>query len=203
MTSPRRTPIRSSMRRFMLGSGPLKRRSDRVQVLGRMIVVLAFLMAPPLAVAAATAATAHLEAVADAEAADRSPVDAVLLEDAGALPSTAGDEVHPVMSVQTRAVWPVPGQAAREGIVLARPDTPAGTAVPVWVDREGDLTGAPLDRDGIPGQATAMALLVLLGVPLATSGLYGALGFVLDVHRERRWEQGWATVEPDWHSRLL
>jgi hypothetical protein len=203
MTRARHTPIRSALRRFMLGSGPLKRRSDRLQVLARCAVVLSFLLAPPLAVAAATAATAHLQAVADAEAADRTSVHAVLLEDAPSLPPSSGDAVYTVTSVQTRAVWPAPGGKNRAGIVLVPPRTPAGTAVPVWVDREGNLTRAPLDRGGIPGSANAMAMLVLIAVPVAAVTLYAVLGVALDAYRERRWERAWAAVEPDWHSRLL
>ena len=203
MTRAGHTPIRSAVRRFRRGSGPLKRRSDRVQVLARCAVVLSFFLAPPLAVAAANASTGHLEALANAQAADRSSTRAVLLEDAKGLPPSNGDEIYAVTSVQTRAVWPVPGGSTREGIVLVPPRTPAGTAVSVWVDGEGNLTRAPLDRTDIPGSANAMAMLVLIAVPVVTVTLYAMLGVALDAYRERRWERAWAAVEPDWHSRLL
>src|SRR3712207_2320343 len=55
MTVERDTLARRSLRRFTLGSGPLKRRSDRVQVAGRIVVVLSFLLAPLLAVVVSTA----------------------------------------------------------------------------------------------------------------------------------------------------
>jgi hypothetical protein len=75
--------------------------------------------------------------------------------------------------------------------------------VRVWVDHEGTLTRAPLDRAGIPSSAAAMGVLPLIGVPLATWTLYSVLCCALDAHRERRWAQDWATVEPDWNSRML
>jgi len=197
------TPIRRSLRRFTLGSGPLKRRSDRVQMVARFVVVLSFLLAPPLAVLAATATTTHLQAVADAEAADRTRTRAVLLEGARAPRGDSGDVASTVTPVQARAVWSVPGGTSREGIVLVAPRTPVGTAVPVWVDRQGNLTRAPLDRAGIARSATAMGALPLIGVPLATGILYAVLCLGLNAHRERRWAQDWVAVEPDWHSRLL
>jgi hypothetical protein len=205
MTAPKDGLIRRSMRRFTLGSGPLKRRSDRAQVIGRLVVVLSFLVAPPLAVAAATATTVHLQAVAAAEAAERSRTRAVLLEDATARRRMATDYSggSPSMAVPVQAVWPVPGGTSREGTVRVRPGLPVGTAVPVWVDREGYLTRPPLDRSGIPTRAATMGALPLFGVPLATWTLYAILRFALDTHRERRWAEDWAAVEPDWNSRLL
>jgi hypothetical protein len=203
MTAPKDTVIRRSLRRFTLGSGPLKRRSDRVQVIGRLVVVLSFLVAPPLAVATVTATTAHLQAVAAAEAAERSPAHAVLLEDApppARESSAQGD--YSISTVPVRAAWSGPDETSREGFVLVQPRTPAGTSVPVWVDRQGDLTRAPLDRAGIPTSAAASGALPLIGVPVATWILYACLCFALDAHRERRWAQDWAAVEPDWNSRL-
>jgi len=72
----------------------------------------------------------------------------------------------------------------------------------VWVDQKGDLTRAPLDQAGIPTSAAVMGTLPLLGVPLATWTLYCVLCRALDAHRGRRWAQDWATVEPEWKSRL-
>jgi hypothetical protein len=48
-----------------------------------------------------------------------------------------------------------------------------------------------------------MGALPLFGVPLMAWTLYAVLSFFLDVRRERRWERDWATVEPEWNSRLL
>ena len=204
MRTPADTALSRSLRWFTLGSGPLKRGSDRLQVAGRLVVVLALLAAPPLAVAATTVTTAQLEARAEAEAAERSRVDAVLLEDAPA-PEAAGSgygDREPV-KVPARAVWPVPGGAERQGVVLARPHTAAGTAVPVWVNRAGNVTSAPLDRSRTDSSAMMIGAVVLLGVPLATWMLYAFLRAALDAHRGRRWAQGWAAVEPEWVSRLL
>jgi hypothetical protein len=204
MTAQKNTLVRRALRRFTLGSGPLKRRSDRVQALARFVVALSFLVAPMLAVAATTATSTHLQAVADHDAAERTATRAVLLEDAPAtVRADRSSGAYAVISVPARAVWSVPGGTTREGTVLVRPGTPVGTALPAWVDRDGNLTRPPLGRAGIPSSAAVMGAVALVGVPLGTWTLYAVLCLALDAHRERRWAQDWAAVEPDWHSRLI
>jgi hypothetical protein len=205
MSTPTDTALRRSLRRFTLGSGPLKRGSDRIEVIGRLAVVLALLVAPPLAVAATTVTTDRLEARAVAEAADRHPSSAVLLTDAppARYGDGDGDGDVPLSRVATRATWSLPDGTSREGVVLVGPGTPAGTAVPVWVDDDsGNLTRAPLDRAGVPSSATAMGVLFLIGVPLTTWALHTALCYALDAHRRHRWAREWAAVAPEWGSRL-
>jgi hypothetical protein len=189
------------LRRFLLGSGPLKRRSDRIQVLARLLVVLAFLAAPAVAVAVVGATTSRLEAVADQQEATRHRGHAVLLEDAA--PATRGatySEGTPL--VATEVSWAGPADATRTGFVLVPAGTRAGTAVPVWLDDAGSLVAAPLDRTGIAGTALSVSLLPLFGVPGTAWLLYGGLCTALDARRQRRWAEGWAAVEPEW-SRAL
>jgi hypothetical protein len=204
MYAPEGGAIRRSLRRFTLGSGPLKRRSDRLQVIGRFLVVLSFLASPPIAVAVANSATAQLREVAAAEAASRSQTVAVLLEEAGPAGPGPGDAGAVAdQPVPVKAAWTLPDGSSREGIVVVPPGTAVGSAVDIWVDRDGDATRAPRDPAGIPGTAAALAVLPLIGVPVAGWFLYAVLCFALDAHRHRRWDEDWTVVEPDWHSRLL
>jgi hypothetical protein len=194
---------RRSLRRFLLGSGPLKRRSDRVQMAGRLALVLAVVAAPVLGVVVATLTTTSLEATATRQAADRHHGLAVLLEDApAATPSADGYAQAGGWTVATRATWPLPDGTTREGTVPATPGASAGTTVPLWLDGEGNRTVAPLDPTAIPATALAMAVLPLLGVPVTAWTLYALLCFGLDSRRQRRWEQEWVTVEREWRHRL-
>jgi hypothetical protein len=194
--------FRRSLRRFTLGSGTLKRGSDRVQLIGRIAVVLAFLAAPPLAVAAATATNTRLEAVAAAQAAERHPSHAVLIADAPAGAASAGndygqagaDDGRPA-AVTARAVWSAPGEVLRQGWVVVRARTPAGTAVPVWLDAAGNLTEPPMSRSTVAGTAQGMGLLLLIGVPLAAWTCYAVLSWALDAYRDVQWARGWEALD--------
>ncbi|HET6693614.1 MAG TPA: hypothetical protein VFG97_04880 [Pedococcus sp.] len=204
MASHEDSGYRRLRRAFTLGSGPLRRGSDRIQVFGRVVVVLSFFLAPLLAVAVVDSTTTRLEAVAATEAAERTLTTAVLLEDAPRPPRSAGDFGDSSLpTVTARAMWSGPGGTTREGLVRVEPRTPVGTAVPVWVDREGNLAHAPLDRTDIAGTGAAMGAAVLVAVPVAAWGLYVLLCLVLDRARSRRWEHDWAAVAPEWKSRLL
>ncbi|MGY1829402.1 hypothetical protein ACI8AA_03120 [Geodermatophilus sp. SYSU D01180] len=190
------------LRRFTLGSGPLKRGTDRLQLLGRLAVVLSLLLAAPLAVAATTATRHSLEAQAATQAAERHQVRAVLREDAPAVldPDGIGDRAAGM--VPARATWSAPGGLPREGVLHVRPHTPAGTAVSVWVDDAGRVTREPMDPGTIPAAATAVGALTLLGVPLAAWTLHVVLCCALDARRDRQWTEGWAAVEREWRTRL-
>jgi hypothetical protein len=196
---------RRLVRRATLGSGPLKRRTDRVQLAARLVLLVAVVLAPiPAAVVVGTS-TARLEAVATAQAAERRLVDAVLLDDArrsddriGVQP---GSVVVPVV-VPVRAGWQQPGELPHEATVYVPPGTRAGTPVQVWLGPDGEAVAPPLARGDIPGRAMSSGVLVLLIVPLGAWGLYAALVVALDAHRMHRWGEEWAAVEPRWGTRL-
>jgi hypothetical protein len=202
MTTPRHSRIGRALRGFTLGSGPLKRRSDRLQVVARVVVVLAVVAAPALAVVAATATTADLESVAATQGADRHASRALVLRDAPARTDQEHSEYPPIVTVATTAQWVARDGVVHEGPVRVPPGTRAGTSVPVWVGSDGELTTAPLRRESIQGSAMAVGALVLGGVPVAVWTLYFFLCFALDARRERDWETGWAAVEPVWGTSL-
>ena len=205
MTASRAGVVRRSLRRFVLGSGPLKRRSDRLEAVGRLVVLVSFVAAPPLAVAAMNVATTDLQSVAAVQAAERSRTHAVLLQDApppGPEDASTAANGYAVSPVHAHAQWTAPGGSLREGTVMVAPGTPAGTEKTVWVDREGDITDPPLDSTGVTASAASVAALPLVGLPLAAWTCHACLCSVLNARRERRWEVDWAAVEPQWNSRF-
>jgi len=193
MATPTHHRFRRAVRGFTLGSGPLKRGSDRVQMVARLVVLLAVVAAPGFAVAAATATTAELESVAAAEAAERLPARALVLEDAPARADSAG--YGTASTVPALGQWTSRDGAVHQGPLRVAPGTRAGTTVPVWADRHGNLTRAPLTRQSIEGSAMATGAVVLGGVPLAAWILYFFLCFGLDARRDRGWEEDWAAVD--------
>lgn len=187
------------VRRFVLGSGPLKRTSDRVQMVARVVVLLAVLAAPAVAVVAAGAARQQLGTTAAAQAADRHRVRAVVT---GTSTTTVQGESGgpPETVVRATVSWPGPHGAPRHANVPAPHATRVGSAVPLWVDRAGRPTVGPLDRASIEGAVTAVALGTVVAVPLVAWGGYGVLCLGLGLHRRRRWTRDWARAEREWRT---
>ena len=190
---------RSLWHRFMLGSGPLKRSTDRIQVLARVLLLLTVVMAVPIALAVATATGSQIRTVADAEAASRHQVSATLVDDAAA-PSVR-DAEHAALTVRVEATWRGP-TGMRNGMVRAPVATKAGSTVDIWVDDSGALTTAPMDSSGIVGRAVLASLATFGGIS-AVAGL-GYLGTcrLLERGRMRRWGHDWSVVEPVWSGKV-
>ena len=201
MTTRRPGRFRRAVRAFTLGSGPLKRRSDRLQMVARVVVVLAVVTAPALAVAAATATSADLEAVAATQAAERHTSHALVLRDAPTRTDQEHSEYPPIVTVATTGQWVAPGGAVREGLSgrCGTPGRHVGAGVGGQRRRADDRAAAPGQR---PGLGDGHGALVLGGVPVAVWTLYFFLCFALDGRRERAWETGWAAVEPVWGTSL-
>jgi hypothetical protein len=78
-----------------------------------------------------------------------------------ARPLPAVDAAAPGGDDQARALaqWQGPGPAPRTGEVLATSGLPAGSAVTVWLDASGKLTGPPLQPGQITDRTIAVAAL--------------------------------------------
>jgi hypothetical protein len=217
MTGPTGGPVRRALRSFFLGSGPLKRTSDRVQMVARIVLLLAILAGPGLAVVAAAQTHGHLEVTAAAQAAERHQVRAVVLErkttklsgNSGTSMNSgnsgnsglSGDPGYPSATIVRATVgWPGPKGSTRHAGVLVSDRTAIGSTVPVWVDRTGQLSTPPMDPAAIGTMADTVAMSTAVAVPLLAWGLYSALCLVLNLRRQRLWTQGWARVEREWRT---
>lgn len=188
-------PARTLRRRFTLGSGPLKRTSDRVEVLSRVLLALVLLLAAPLGALAGAVSYADVHAAAAAQAAARHQEQATLLADA---PAAGSFDVY----LPAAATWAGPGGARLTGAVEAPTGARAGAAVVVWVNRAGRLTTAPLTDRQVLGQAVVVGALSCLGVAVAGTSGHLVVLWLLERRRLRRWAAGWASVEPLWVSRF-
>jgi len=186
------------VRRFTLGSGSLKRGSDRVQFAARVLLLTLLVTAAPVALAVAGATGSQTRSLADAQAAVRHQVDATLLADA----PPAGDASHGAVVSPVRASWTAPSGIEREGIIDVRADVEAGNTVTIWVDRAGGWTRRPLGTADVVSRAIAYGVATFLGIStLATAG-YLVVSALLDRHRMRRWAADWAVVEPVWSRKV-
>lgn len=184
------------VRRFTLGSGPLKRGSDRLQFLLRLALLLSVLAAVPIALAVATATWTDLRVTADRQQATRHGEEATLLRDAP-LASATGQTVVPAA-----VSWTAPDGTRREGWVPVPPGMRSGHAVRVWVDDGGALTRRPMDRGAVTGEAVLTGSVTFLCVLVTAVGAHFLAVRLIDRYRARRWATEWAEVEPQWLRRF-
>jgi hypothetical protein len=189
-------PLRRSLRRFLVGSGPLKRTSDRVEALGRVLAVALVLLAVPVALALATVTRSDLTAAAARQAAQLHQVVGVTREAAG------WPDQGVAGRVDVRAVVPGPDGLRREVNVLVDRGTTADTPVPVWLADDGTVAAPPARPSAIATEAVFVAVVVVLGALLTAVGGQVLLRRLLDRRRARRWDAGWALVEPEWSRRV-
>ncbi|MGY1746948.1 Rv1733c family protein [Blastococcus sp. SYSU D00695] len=203
-----------AVRRLALGGGALARPSDRVQAAARCVVAVLVALAPVPATVVVATTTARLQQTVAEQQAERHRVTAVLLEDAepsegagrvedaGQAGAGAPDHGTSATLVPVRAAWRTATGTREVVTAFVAPGTRRGSGVQVWLAAEGRAVAAPLSRGDVSGRAVLSGVLVLLAVPLAALGAYGALVRVLDAHRARRWAAEWAVVGPRWTARL-
>jgi hypothetical protein len=201
---PRSRPTAGHLLRwFTLGSGPLKRTSDRLQVLARVLLVVSLVTAIPISLAVATAAYTQARTQALTQAADRHRVTARLLD---AVPAPAGEAQSSITPDRERAtaVWTDPaGIEHRASVsVPVSAKAKAGVTVSVWVDRDGNRTTRPLSEGDVTGQAVGRGLVTFGGLAVIEFAAYRSARRLLDRHRSRRWAADWAVVEPVWTRRV-
>ena len=185
--------LRRAVRWFTCGSGPLKRGTDRMQLLSRVVFLVIVLAAAPTALWLGSTTHERLVAEAARQAAVRDRMQAVVLKDTE--PASPGPGAP--SAVRTTAQWSTVDGASRTGDVLVASGTRAGEQVTVWVTDDGRLTGAPIDpADG----SLRMGVLTFSTLVLTAWGVHAAVVLLLDRHRARRWAADWAVVSPIWRG---
>jgi hypothetical protein len=181
-------------RRLLLGSGPLKRGSDRLHALSRLAVLGSVLAAVPVGILVGLLASSFLHGTARAQAAARTERTATLLAAAPVASPDGGDVV-------ARAEWHGSGGQPDLGSVLAPSGAPAGTTVTVWLDARGRITTPPLRGEDITAQSVVAGALTAIALPTLVALLHLLVVHALDRGRLRRWAEEWASVEPQWAGR--
>jgi hypothetical protein len=195
VTLPR--PLPRGIRRFMLGSGPLKRTSDTVESVSRVVVLLVVLLSVPGALAVGTAVRSDLAATARQQAEERTRVTAVVTADA-----VAPADASPRTRVPVPARWTSPGGEPVEGEVPARPTTRTGDTLTLWTTADGRRSDEPMTPAEVRRSTLVLVGAGWTGSVGAVVLLHTALCRLLDRLRDRRWTREWARVEPTWSRRV-
>jgi len=175
---------------------PLRRGTDRVEAVLRLVLIILLVAVIPAAVAAGRWADRQALHRAQLERATDRLVTAVLLENAPA--SGVPDPYTSVQTAWVRARWQPPGQPPRAGEVLAVAGARQGSTVRTWIDRSGAVTAPPADHRVIVGY---VFLAVMATFELSWLVLLAAAVLVRRALNRRRlnaWEAEWRASGPLW-----
>jgi hypothetical protein len=193
--------MRALLRRFLLGHGPLKRTSDRLHLLSRLVLAASLIAAVPIAVAVGASMSRSLHATAALQAAERHQETATLLADAPTTDQATAD--GPMDGrVPALATWAGPNGHLRQGHVLAPAGARMGTAVRIWVDSRGAVTTRPLPASDVTTQVVVAGSLIALSLPSGVAVVHLFAVWAIDAARDRRWAAEWAAFEPLWAGRI-
>jgi hypothetical protein len=188
----------SLARRIGLDRSPLRRGTDRVEAWIRIALVLAFVIAAPLAGwGAARWAESVAPSAAHAQLAGEHRVTATLLHN---VPDSS-DYLAPVSLGWVKARWIVPSGSVRTGYIEAPSGSRAGSTMQVWLDPAGIVTAPPVPASQIRDWVFLMAVLAPIVLALMLLALMALFARILERRRLATWEQAWSAVEPQWSRR--
>jgi hypothetical protein len=181
-----------------MDGNPLRRGIDRVERALWLLLAVAFVIAVPLLVPMAGNVTRadNLRLLT----AERSwhEVRAVLLAPAPA--RVDGFSTSAVVWVSGR--WQAPSGARHTGLVPTTPGTPAGSRVPIWVDRHGAVTDLHPVTAGVVMLRTIMIeILTAIGLAMTAAGLGCLVRWLMNKRRMAYWAVEWACFGPRWSAR--
>ncbi len=195
-----RGPDKSLARRLGFDRNPLRRGTDRVESVLRLVLVILLVAAVPAA-AIAVGRWADHRAVQQAQATRAADhlVTAVLLRNAPA--SGPPDPYTSVPVTWALARWQPPGQPSRTGEIPALAGAQKGSTVRIWIDPSGAITDPPAGHRVIAGDAWLAALATCLLSWLVLLASVTLVRRALDRRRLNAWESEWRASGPHWSGR--
>jgi hypothetical protein len=198
---PDRRPTGSRLARWLgFDRNPLRRGTDRVEAVLRLILVILLVAGVPVAAVAAGRWADH-QALhwAKAQRAANHQVTAILLRDS---PATRSPD--PYSSVQGNWVparWQRAGQPPRTGVVFAVAGARKGSTVRIWTDAAGAITDPPPGHRDVVGDVWVAVITTCLVSGLVLLAAWTLVRRALDRRRLSAWEAGWRASGPLWTGR--
>ena len=186
--------------RLGLRKGPLTRRSDRLQALARLLLLVAVLATIPIAVTWSVASYAGFHRQAIAVAHSGQEVTATLLADATP-PQQNPDGTGPG-TPQSLVIWATAAGGHRQEVVPVPDGATAGSSVHLWIDPRGAVSTTPPGGGDPVAQALGVGVLIIIVGPSLAAGAYLLVRGLLNRRRLREWASGWEAVEPVWSRKV-
>ncbi len=186
-------------RGWRLDRNPLRRGSDRAETIVSGALLAGFLAAAPFAAhAAGSWAYAASAREAQAQRATIRQVPAILAQSPSLSAAFPGAGAA---SLSVVACWRAPDGQERTGELVVPSGAGAGSAVPVWVDRAGQLAGPPLSRGQLAARAQLAAELAVGALGIALAAASWLTRRLLDRRRMAAWDADWLATGPRWSRR--
>jgi hypothetical protein len=204
MRSPKARPpgtrLARCARRLGLERNVLRRPTDRIEAVVRLITIVLLVAAVPIAVIAVGRQADHLALrQAQAQRAGEHQVTAVLLQQAQA--TGIPDPYTSIQMTSVLARWQPPGQPPRSGQVPAPAGAPAGSTATIWIGASGEVASPPPDHRDIAGDVTVAAVVAGLVASLLVLGSNALARRALDRRRLKGWDAEWRATGPLWTGR--
>jgi hypothetical protein len=204
MGSPKARPLGTRLarcaRRLGFERNLLRRPTDRIEAVIRLVTIVLFVVAVPIAVIAVGRQADHLTLhQAQAQQAREHQVTAVLLRQAQA--TGVPDPYSSIQVTSVLARWQPPGRPSRSGQVLASAGSRAGSTVTIWINASGALASPPPDHRDIVGDVTVAAVTAGLLASLLVLGTNALSRRALDRRRLNAWDAEWRATGPLWTGR--
>jgi hypothetical protein len=192
---------RSRLARWLgFDRNPLRRGTDRVEAVLRLILVILLVAGVPAAAVAAGRWADHLALHwAQAQRAAIHQVAATLLRD-----SPVPGSPDPYSSVQgswVPARWQRPGQPPRTGVVFAIAGARKGSTVRIWTDPSGAISDPPIGHRDVVGDVMVAVMTTCLVLWLTLLAAWALARRALDRRRLSAWEAEWRASGPLWTGR--
>ncbi|MFI1917800.1 hypothetical protein [Nocardia sp. NPDC020380] len=168
----------------------LMRRSDRVEGVLRLFLLLVLLAAVPIGVFCGSTAAAHAAARITAQNSGKSAVTATIAADPVMLPV---DQRVPVVQPATAVTWTANGHPYTATI-----DVPAGAkkgdTMRIWVDPSGHQTWPPRSVHDARTHGIEIGMLILAAICCGALILFRAADWLLARRRATAWDRDWSRV---------
>lgn len=176
---------------------PLRRPTDRIEAVLRLVVLVLVVAGVPAAAVATGRAVDHLGLhQAQTERQEKHLVRAVLTKkpvaDTSAYPYSGAPRAWGM------AHWTAPDGSVHRGQVLAPVRARVGSTVAVWIERSGTITDPPMSHRQICVDVFIAVMTVAELLPLLLIGLQCLGCHVLNVCRWRAWDSEWGNTGPRW-----
>jgi hypothetical protein len=183
------------VRRLGLDGNPLRRRSDVIAAwLLPLAIMLFFALCPVIYIVTGMRVRAD-NAVAQRAEATWHQVEGKLLQPAAG-PQQEGSGAN-TWTVLEPVAYVLNGKREVANVPVAS-DTPAGSRVPVLLNRAGKLEMPPLSAAQLDDRLFADTMVAVAALAVLLAGLAWASRRVLDRRRLAGWEAEWLAVGPRW-----